>query len=892
MTSRQIAAVVGYCSFALTLTGWVVYSSSRSRPVSSVSYEHLPELPETRSSNPYISFDAYGFGHIRSPLGAVCFAPGTPLSYVEKVNAELFGPVDPDAPAPRFNLTGRWSAGVNGGTGLPGSPQTLRWSFVPDGTPNVTLSNGSNPVTSNLFATLDARFAGQGGRATWVSRFQMVFDRWQALTGLSYTRIIVATDADDGASLHTSPGQAGVRGDVRIAARSIDGASNVLAFNFFPDDGDMTIDSDDGTNFASAFNNNVFLRDTCMHEHGHGMGLLHVCPIGNTRLMEPFIDTGFDGPQHDDIRAAHTHYGDKFEQNDNPATATNLNSLGSLAFGVPLTVGVPPAPSIVNGSTLSLEASDNGTGDYFKFTTAQPVTLTTTASPIGTTYDSSQQACGGAGSCCSGNFINSLTMANLDIQVLAPNGVTILTTANSNPAGSPETVSNLQLIAAGTYFIRVFSAAALPSNNTQLYQLTVTLGNLDCNNNGIPDPQDVANHTSPDCDGNNVPDECQVPPICMTCLDCQSDGIPDSCQIPPICPTCPDCNGNLVPDDCEPDCNSNGQADSCDIAALLSPDCQSDGIPDECEVPPICTLPGCEDCNHNMIPDGCELASGALADCNTDGIPDRCQTDPPLCGGSCLPDCDGNFVPDLCQLVGTFSQQSPDLSPIDFTSPQSYTVTSPPAAASDVTLEFRAVADLGSLSENINMDINGTPIGTLFGGTFDCLLVIQSITLPAATFNGIVNGGNAVIHMNPSVAVSPACSPSQISVKVDYATASGDCNSNTILDACEIASGSQTDCNANGIPDSCDITNGFLTDGDSNNIPDECDCNLLSCRGDMDLDAVVNGNDVQVFITCLVEGNLANGCACADINGDLRLNSADVTALVARLVLDPNLNCH
>src|SRR5262249_35044112 len=157
---------------------------------------------------------------------------------------------------------------------------------------------------------------------------------------------------------------------------------------------------------------------------------------------------GFDGPQHDDIRAAHTLYGDKYEPNDSIAQATNLASIGPLNFGVPLIVGAVPPPAVINGSILSLEAADNATGDYFKFTTTQPVTLRVPAAPVGLTYDSSQQACGGSDSCCVGNFINSLNMPNIDFQIIPPNGSTILATANSAPAGSPESVSNMQLIPA------------------------------------------------------------------------------------------------------------------------------------------------------------------------------------------------------------------------------------------------------------------------------------------------------------------------------------------------------------------------------------------------------------------------------------------------------------
>jgi hypothetical protein len=46
-------------------------------------------------------------------------------------------------------------------------------------------------------------------------------------------------------------------------------------------------------NWGSATNSNRFLRDVVMHEHGHGMGMQHVCSSNSSQLMEPFINTSF-----------------------------------------------------------------------------------------------------------------------------------------------------------------------------------------------------------------------------------------------------------------------------------------------------------------------------------------------------------------------------------------------------------------------------------------------------------------------------------------------------------------------------------------------------------------------------------------------------------------------
>lgn len=118
----------------------------------------------------------------------------------------------------------------------------------------------------------------------------------------------------------------------------------------------------------------------------------------------------------------------------------------------------------------------------------------------------------------------------------------------------------------------------------------------DCNRNGIDDRDDVANGTSPDCNGNTVPDECD-----------------------------PDCNANRVPDDCEIrsgralDCNRNGVPDECDLAAGTSADCDRNGVPDECE--PDGDRDGrtdaCDNCPQTANPD--------QRDTDRDGVGDACD---------------------------------------------------------------------------------------------------------------------------------------------------------------------------------------------------------------------------------------------------------------------------
>ncbi len=67
----------------------------------------------------------------------------------------------------------------------------------------------------------------------------------------------------------------------------------------------------------------------------------------------------------------------------------------------------------------------------------------------------------------------------------------------------------------------------------------------DCNRNGVPDDEELANGGS-DCNANGVLDVCDENPA----IDCNNNLIPDFCD---IMSGAPDCNKNGVLDQCEPD---------------------------------------------------------------------------------------------------------------------------------------------------------------------------------------------------------------------------------------------------------------------------------------------------------------------------------------------------
>lgn len=357
----------------------------------------------------------------------------------------------------RYQTGTRWSGT---GFGANGDPITLYWSFVPDG---LSISGGAGEPTSN--STLFSVFDGKMARATWIAQFQAIFDRWHQLGGISYVRITVGgNDWDDGASWGSGYA-AGLRGHVRISGHPIDGASGILAYTYFPQNGDMVFDTQDCTtgNFANSGNSYRFLRNTAAHEHGHGFGFNHVDSSDSKQLMEPYLDTTFDGPRQDDIRAIQKYYGDPNEPDNTPATA---KLAGALALNTINLGTVPNPPTGTNdtfSSTLSIDA--NGEADYHKVTTSAILRANFTVTPVGSTYDNSPQ--GG-----SGNPINALAQADLAFDIVAADGTTVLVSAASQAIGVAESYTGVLLSPPGDFYLKVYESAA--QTTVQLYKATIT----------------------------------------------------------------------------------------------------------------------------------------------------------------------------------------------------------------------------------------------------------------------------------------------------------------------------------------------------------------------------------------------------------------------------------
>ncbi|MCX6601606.1 MAG: choice-of-anchor D domain-containing protein [bacterium] len=381
-------------------------------------------------------FPSHASAHSSLPPAAVCFAPGTPPEYMAEWQARMegWGYLD-------YRIAERWGrTATNNQTGSRGTPITLTYSFVPDG---IDVYDGAPNV---LFARMNALF---GSPAVWQAKFAQAFQDWSRLSGLRYVQV-----SDDGAVYPDSRGVTGARGDVRIAAAPIDGQWNILAMDYYPDYGDMLLDSDE--NWAAPAQNYIFLRNIVRHEHGHGIGLAHVCPANSTKLLEPYYSSAFDGPQHDDIRGAQRNYGDRYEDNDNAATATRLGTVaGDTAF----------AP-------LSLDGSNDA--DFYKFAIPAGQGFTLVLSPDGRQYREGQLV---GEECGEDALINSLDDLNLDLQLYNASGSTLLAESAAHPAGEAEQIYHYMVPLAGDSFMAKITGTG--TNEVQLYTLQFSLFNLD-----------------------------------------------------------------------------------------------------------------------------------------------------------------------------------------------------------------------------------------------------------------------------------------------------------------------------------------------------------------------------------------------------------------------------
>lgn len=321
-----------------------------------------------------------------------------------------------------------------------------------------------------------------------------------------------------------------------------------------------------------------------------------------------------------------------------------------------------------------------------------------------------------------------------------------------------------------------------------------------------------------------------------------------------------------------PDCNRNGVLDVCDL------DADGDGIPDACDNCPITANTNQADCDNNGVGDRCDTP-----DCNGNGIADVCDIrnsmTPALLNVSipsgsmiaaCRPFTDnvwsvatlpgGSFDQNLG--IGFLVNPSYQLIAADFCLHGGDYIANytPNPDKAIVTYVFNQPVIIDQI-EFIQSPNGITAIEGFVGNSLDALTSIGILFGPAGDNTGnniFVNGTTHVFDFNNTTpgtifrfVIRKTSHPSTYaSYRAFPRTANGSRLAGTIQYS--------PDCDNNGVPDECHRGNFDGAGGvDMLDVPPFVDAILnqnIPCAllADMDRNGIVNGEDIQPFIDCVV----------------------------------------
>ncbi len=244
-------------------------------------------------------------------------------------------------------------------------------------------------------------------------------------------------------------------------------------------------------------------------------------------------------------------------------------------------------------------------------------------------------------------------------------------------------------------------------------------------------------------------------------------------------------------------------------------------------------------------------------------------------------DCDSDGAGNACE--GSQTLTTGKMGGFGYQVPASGFLTGVSTTSWPVRLTIRAVGDFNLPTEYATLKLAGTTIATtLFeNGASDCPATpdVVILILTATQWNALVAAspaGNMAVWLvgNPLVnATQCANGWSQIEAT---SLLSPDCNTNGLLDYCELAAGNEQDCNVNSTPDSCDIATGMAHDCNANGIPDTCDI-ANGTSNDIDTDGIpdscedCNGNGLPDNY------EVARG-SVRDCNGNRLPDSCDIAS--------------
>ncbi len=272
------------------------------------------------------------------------------------------------------------------------------------------------------------------------------------------------------------------------------------------------------------------------------------------------------------------------------------------------------------------------------------------------------------------------------------------------------------------------------------------------------------------------------------------------------------------------------------------------------------------DCDANGVWDACDISAGDASDLDGNGVPDSCDPD---CDGDGEPDgyeiasgqdldCNGNLVPDACDLADGGSSNDVDADGV------------PDECQPDCDAD--GLPDSWELSEGLAMDCNAN------GHPDNCDIAegtsndIDSNGTPDECKDDC-NGNGVPDYWEILKGQVEDCDGNGIPDPCDISAGTlADCDLDGRWDECAIDDGSVTDCNDNRVPDACDIEGGTDEDDNGNGTPDACEI----ATGDFNLDGCIDSGDLGLLIALWGIQNPPFG----DLNGDGVIAAADLGLLI------------
>jgi predicted Zn-dependent protease len=223
------------------------------------------------------------------------------------------------------------------------NPQLITLSFMPDGT---LVSSGSNgAITSDLFATLNARFS----TAAWENAILTAAQTWAQQANINFTVVNDnGTPSGQGPYQQGDPGMGDIRiGAYNLGASVLGGTYMPPAANNFSVAGDLNFNDHATYNIGTTYD----LQTVALHELGHALGLGH--SYSSSAVMWPSYGGVKQKLTTDDINGIQAIYGAR--QPDQYAQGQSGGLLGNLLGTVTglLGVGAGSNPNDVNNSFQS-----------------------------------------------------------------------------------------------------------------------------------------------------------------------------------------------------------------------------------------------------------------------------------------------------------------------------------------------------------------------------------------------------------------------------------------------------------------------------------------------------------------------------------------------------------